>query len=55
MPIYFSIPNDGSLSQGVYTDIWVILEDDNDVTGSTIPVEAVVESEGEYFAYVKSG
>ncbi|WP_290137460.1 efflux RND transporter periplasmic adaptor subunit [Muribaculum intestinale] len=53
MPIYFSIPNDGSLSQGVYTDIWVILEDDNDVTGSTIPVEAVVESEGEYFAYVK--
>ena len=53
MPIYFSIPNDGSLSQGVYTDVWVILEDDNDVTGSTIPVEAVVESEGEYFAYVK--
>lgn len=53
MPIYFSIPNDGSLSQGMYTDVWVILEDENTGTGCTIPTGAVVESEGEYFAYVK--
>ncbi|MDE5704529.1 efflux RND transporter periplasmic adaptor subunit [Muribaculum sp.] len=53
MPIYFSIPNDGSLSQGMYTDVWVILEDENAGTGCTIPTGAVVESEGEYFAYVK--
>lgn len=53
MPVYFSVPNDGSLSPGVYADVWVILADDGAETACTIPVGAVVESEGEHFAYVK--
>lgn len=55
MPVYFSLSNDGSLVAGSYADVWVKLRNDSIAKVCVIPFRAVVETEGEYFAYVKIG
>ncbi len=55
MPVYFSVPNDGSLVAGSYADVWVKLSNDSIGKTCLIPCGAVVETEGEHFAYVKVG
>ena len=55
MPVYFSLSNDGTLSAGMYADVWLVLssEKGNVKPSMMIPNTAVIENEGEYFAYVK--
>lgn len=53
IPVYFSVNNDGTLSNGTFIDVCLLGE------GSTpavaLPTEAIVEQQGAYFAYVKTG
>lgn len=55
MPVYFSLTNDGTLTPGAYADVWLVLKEDaaNDAKTLTVPVGAIVEQDGEHYAYVK--
>lgn len=53
IPIYFSIDNDGSLSNGTFIDVCLISDDSTPAI--SLPTEAIIEQQGAYFAYIKTG
>lgn len=53
IPLYFAIKNDGSLSSGAYIDICLISEGSEPVIA--LPNDAIIEQQGNYFAFVKNG
>mgnify|MGYP001025818985 CR=1 FL=1 len=52
IPVYFTFDNDGSLSAGGFVEIYLIGANVEDVIA--IPTKAIVEQQGNYFAYVKT-
>lgn len=53
IPVYFTIKNNGTLSNGTYVD--VCLKCQGSTPAITLPTDAIVEQQGAYFAYVKTG
>lgn len=53
IPVYFTVNNDGSLTNGTYVDVNLLGE--GCAPAITLPSEAIVEQQGNYFAYVRTG
>ena len=53
IPVYFTIKNDGSLTNGTYVDVNLLGE--GSAPAISLPTDAIVEQQGNYFAYIKSG
>lgn len=53
IPLYFSVKNDGTLSAGSYVDICLISE--SSTPDIALPNDAIIEQQGNYFAYLKTG
>lgn len=51
IPVTFEFANTGSLVPGAFADIWLIMHNRDNVL--TIPVSALSESQGVYYAFIK--
>ena len=52
IPVLFSLNNDGRFSSGSYVDACLISKGTDDVL--SVPNEAIVEQQGNYFVFVKA-
>lgn len=51
IPVTFEFSNTGTVVPGSFADIWLIMQERQNVT--TIPVSALTEAQGVYYAYVQ--
>lgn len=53
IPVLFSLSNNGKLSSGSYVDVCIISDTNNN--SLSVPNEAIIEQQGNYFVFVKTG
>lgn len=53
IPVYFTIDNNGSLSSGIYADVCLLFRGGE--MAVSVPRKAIIEQQGNYFVYVKTG